>query len=242
VAIQALESRIENRLNLDGSTITRKEDASGLPLAPKLELKQTDFPKDNEVRKTWINKKIQVYLGIDIGSTTTKHALISEDRQIIHKQYVHTQGKPVEVTQNLIRAIRDELGDRIHIVGTATTGSGRNVVGDFLNVDLIIDEITAHARGAVEIEASIDTIFEIGGQDSKYIYIANTYPLDFDMNKVCAAGNGEFSPRTCEQVWHQYCRRISGNCPLVGSSHKTGRAMHCLYGIRSGFLPSARRI
>jgi predicted CoA-substrate-specific enzyme activase len=192
VAIQALESRIENHLNLDGSTITSKEDASGLPLAPKLELKQTDFPKDNEVRKTWINKKIPVYLGIDIGSTTTKHALISEDRQIIHKQYVHTQGKPVEVTQKLIRGIRDELGDKIHIVGTATTGSGRNVVGDFLNVDLIIDEITAHARGAVEIEASIDTIFEIGGQDSKYIYIANTYPLDFDMNKVCAAGTGSF--------------------------------------------------
>jgi predicted CoA-substrate-specific enzyme activase len=192
VAIQALESRIENRLNLDGSTITRKKDASGLPLAPKLELKQTDFPKDNEVRKIWINKKIPVYLGIDIGSTTTKYALISEDRQIIHKQYVHTQGKPVEVTQKLIRGIRDELGDKIHIVGTATTGSGRNVVGDFLNVDLIIDEITAHARGAVEIEASIDTIFEIGGQDSKYIYIANTYPLDFDMNKVCAAGTGSF--------------------------------------------------
>ncbi|HBF42197.1 MAG TPA: CoA activase, partial [Desulfobacteraceae bacterium] len=75
---------------------------------------------------------------------------------------------------------------------TATTGSGRNVVGDFLNVDLIIDEITAHARGAVQIEPDVDTIFEIGGQDSKYISIANTYPLDFDMNKVCAAGTGSF--------------------------------------------------
>jgi activator of 2-hydroxyglutaryl-CoA dehydratase len=40
----------------------------------------------------------------------------------------------------------------IEIIGTATTGSGRNVVGDFLNVDLVIDEITAHARGAVEID------------------------------------------------------------------------------------------
>jgi len=65
-------------------------------------------------------------------------------------------------------------------------------VGDFLDVDLIIDEITAHARGAVEIDQTIDTIFEIGGQDSKYIFIANTYPLDFDMNKVCAAGTGSF--------------------------------------------------
>jgi activator of 2-hydroxyglutaryl-CoA dehydratase len=74
----------------------------------------------------------------------------------------------------------------------ATTGSGRNVVGDFLNADLIIDEITAHARGAVEIDPAVDTIFEIGGQDSKYISISNTHPLDFDMNKVCAAGTGSF--------------------------------------------------
>jgi predicted CoA-substrate-specific enzyme activase len=84
------------------------------------------------------------------------------------------------------------LVNKIEIIGTATTGSGRNVVGDFLNADLIIDEITAHARGAVEIDPTIDTVFEIGGQDSKYIHIANTYPLDFDMNKVCAAGTGSF--------------------------------------------------
>ena len=133
-----------------------------------------------------------VYLGIDIGSTTTKYALINEEREIIHKDYVHTQGKPIEVTQRLLRNILDNVGNRIRIRGTATTGSGRNVVGDFLNVDLIIDEITAHARGAVEIDPKTDTIFEIGGQDSKYIYIVNTYPLDFDMNKVCAAGTGSF--------------------------------------------------
>ncbi len=193
VAIQALESGIKNRLNLDnGPMTTGVQDSAGLPLAPKLELKRTDFPADNEVRKLWISKKIPVYLGVDVGSTTTKYALINEDREIIHKRYVHTQGKPVEVTQKLLRAIRDEVGDKIDIIGTATTGSGRNVVGDFLNADLIIDEITAHARGAVEIDPTIDTIFEIGGQDSKYIYIANTYPLDFDMNKVCAAGTGSF--------------------------------------------------
>ena len=64
--------------------------------------------------------------------------------------------------------------------------------GPFLNVDLIIDEITAHARGAVEMDSDVDTVFEIGGQDSKYVFIANRYPLDFDMNKVCAAGTGSF--------------------------------------------------
>ena len=192
VALQALESGIENTLNLEGATASRDQDSMSLPVAPKLELKLTHFPEDNAVRKGPTQTKISVYLGIDIGSTTTKHALITEDREIIHKEYVHTQGKPVEVTQRLLKAIRDEMGDKIEIIGTATTGSGRNVVGDFLNADLIIDEITAHGRGAVEIDESIDTIFEIGGQDSKYMYIANTYPLDFDMNKVCAAGTGSF--------------------------------------------------
>jgi len=192
VALQALESGIENHLNPEESLFHQDECAFDLPVAPKLELKQTAFPEDNEVRKWFFPKKVPVYLGIDIGSTTTKYALITEEREIIHKSYVHTQGKPIEVTQNVLRTIRDEIRDKIEILGTATTGSGRNVVGDFLNVDLIIDEITAHARGAVEIESTIDTIFEIGGQDSKYIHLTHTHPLDFDMNKVCAAGTGSF--------------------------------------------------
>ena len=192
VALQALESKIDNNLNLNPFEVTSDEYRTDLPLASKLELKQTSFIEDNLIRKKLSGKDIPVYLGIDVGSTTTKYAIINEEREIIHKHYVHTQGKPIEVTQGLLKTIQDEIGKKIRIVGTATTGSGRSVVGDFLNVDLIIDEITAHARGAVEIEPFIDTIFEIGGQDSKYIYIANTYPLDFDMNKVCAAGTGSF--------------------------------------------------
>ncbi|MFH1480039.1 MAG: acyl-CoA dehydratase activase [Pseudomonadota bacterium] len=192
VALQALESGVENRLNTADLEVSKEDESVELPIASRLELKETLFLEDNEVRRRSVSGQIPVYLGLDIGSTTTKYALIDEDREIIHKCYVPTQGKPVEVTQRLLKIIRDEFGDKIRIMGTATTGSGRNVAGDFLNVDLIIDEITAHARGAVEIDNSIDTIFEIGGQDSKYISILNSYPLDFDMNKVCAAGTGSF--------------------------------------------------
>jgi predicted CoA-substrate-specific enzyme activase len=234
VALQALELGIENRLNLDGSIVTGKADSFGLPLAPKLELKHTDFAEDNEVQKRSFNKKIPVYLGIDIGSTTTKYALINEDHEIIHKTYVHTQGKPVEVTQDLLKTIRDEMGDQIDIVGTATTGSGRNVVGDFLNADLIIDEITAHARGAVEIDARIDTIFEIGGQDSKYIYIANTYPLDFDMNKVCAAGTGSF----LHELANKYGINIVGEFQEIAlsSDHPIKLAERCTVFMESDLV------
>ena len=135
---------------------------------------------------------MEAYLGIDIGSTSTKYALISDKAQILHKCYVPTRGKPIEVTQQLLRALQEEAGARVKLMAIATTGSGRNVVGDFLSSDLVIDEITAHARGAVRIDPEVDTIFEIGGQDSKYIMIENTHPFDFAMNKVCAAGTGSF--------------------------------------------------
>ena len=217
VALHALALGLENNLHLEASAFTRGKETSEVPAAPKLELKETHFPEDNEVRKRSFLKKERVYLGIDIGSTTTKYALIDENREIIHKSYVHTQGKPIEVTQGLLRIIRDELGDKVEIIGAATTGSGRNVVGDFLNADLIIDEITAHARGAVEIDSGIDTIFEIGGQDSKYIYIANAYPLDFDMNKVCAAGTGSF----LHELANKYGINIVGEFQEIALSSDT---------------------
>ena len=192
VALHAMEQGIRNQVNLEDLGRDAPEHQEKLPVASKLEIKETRFPEDNELPEVVFHEKIPVTLGIDIGSTTTKYALVTEDRQIIDKSYVHTQGKPIEVTQRLLKRISDLLGSRVEILGVATTGSGRNVVGDFLNADLIIDEITAHARGAVEIDRSIDTIFEIGGQDSKYISITNANPLDFDMNKVCAAGTGSF--------------------------------------------------
>ena len=135
---------------------------------------------------------LPVYLGVDVGSTTTKTVLMDEERHIIHKQYVQTQGKPIEVAQRLLAGIHKEFGDSLTVLGIATTGSGRHVVGDFVKADLIIDEITAHARAAVHWDPDVDTVFEIGGQDSKYIWIERGNPLDFDMNKVCAAGTGSF--------------------------------------------------
>jgi predicted CoA-substrate-specific enzyme activase len=217
VALQAFESGIENNLNLDYLDNARSFDSSDLPLAARLELKQTVFIEDNLIREKISGDVIPVYLGIDVGSTTTKYALINEEREIIHKDYVHTQGKPIEVTQRLLKTIHDEVGGKIRIKGTATTGSGRNVVGDFLNADLIIDEITAHARGAVEIDPDIDTIFEIGGQDSKYIHLVNTYPLDFDMNKVCAAGTGSF----LHELANKYGINIVGEFQDIALSSKT---------------------
>ncbi|MBW2215631.1 MAG: CoA activase [Deltaproteobacteria bacterium] len=217
VALRAMEASSEDRVDLDVLKAVGVDRHMTVPVAPRLELKQTDFHESSRIKNRSTRKMNGVYLGIDIGSTTTKYVLINENREIIHKNYVPTQGKPIEVTQRLLKSLHDDIGKTIEIAGTATTGSGRNVVGDFLNVDLIIDEITAHAAGAVEIDSDVDTIFEIGGQDSKYIYIANTYPLDFDMNKVCAAGTGSF----LHELANKYGINIVGEFQDVALSSKT---------------------
>jgi predicted CoA-substrate-specific enzyme activase len=192
LALKALEMKKQDLVNIDDFKIRDFGSNLSVPKAPKLMLKKTRFPVIKVVQNKSSFKRTKAYLGIDIGSTTSKYALISGSHELIHKCYVPTRGKPIKVTQNLLQNILNEVGDSIEIMGTATTGSGRNTVGDFLKADLIIDEITAHARGAVKIDPQVDTIFEIGGQDSKYIFISNANPLDFDMNKVCAAGTGSF--------------------------------------------------
>ncbi len=217
VALKSLELKKEKTFDLaDLKKATLRGNIS-VPKARRLVLQKTTMPEERQSPTKFLAIKTRAYLGIDVGSTTTKYALIDENHNLIHKNYVHTQGKPIEVTQRLLTHIRDELGAKIKIAGVATTGSGRYVVGDFLNADLAIDEITAHARGAVEIDPQVDTIFEIGGQDAKYISLVNTNPLDFDMNKVCAAGTGSF----LHELANKYGINIVGEFQDIALSSKT---------------------
>ena len=216
VALKAIELKKPNSFELgDLKQASQRGDIS-VPKTAPLVLEKARMPDAEKSLAKFLPQKIKTYLGIDIGSTTTKYALIDSNHQLIHKNYVHTRGKPIEVTQQLLKRILESLGGKIQIAGVATTGSGRYVVGDFLNVDLAIDEITAHARGAVEIDPAVDTIFEIGGQDSKYISLVNTHPLDFDMNKVCAAGTGSF----LHELANKYGINIVGEFEEIALSSK----------------------
>jgi predicted CoA-substrate-specific enzyme activase len=217
VALKALELKKADIFNLDDLKKASLRGDIAVPRAPRLVLKKTKLPGTGQSRGKFLAIKTRAYLGIDIGSTTTKYALIDANHNLIHKSYVHTQGKPIEVTQKLLKHIVDELGEKVEIIGVATTGSGRYVVGDFLNADLTIDEITAHARGAVEFNPRVDTIFEIGGQDSKYISLVNANPLDFDMNKVCAAGTGSF----LHELANKYGINIVGEFQDIALSSRT---------------------
>lgn len=139
--------------------------------------------------------RISVYLGIDIGSTSTKAILINEAGRPVAGFYTYTSGKPLSAAKSIFEAIAD-LSQRkktlFDIKGAGTTGSGRKFIGKIINADLIVDEITSHARAAWEINPDTDTIIEIGGQDAKFTLMENGTVTFSQMNTVCAAGTGSF--------------------------------------------------
>jgi len=145
-------------------------------------------------------EKVRVYLGLDIGSLSTNVVLIDEKHRVVARRYLPTAGKPLEAIQKGMTEIFDEVGEKVIVLGAGTTGSGRYLTGDFIGADNIVNEITAQATAAIDFDPTVDTIFEIGGQDSKYISIENGVVVDFEMNKVCAAGTGSFLEEQAEKL------------------------------------------
>ena len=145
-------------------------------------------------------EKIPVYLGIDVGSLSTNVVLIDPEHNVVSRRYLPTAGKPLEAIQRGMTEIFAEVGEHVEVIGAGTTGSGRYLTGDFIGADTIRNEITAQATAAIDYDPTVDTIFEIGGQDSKYISIENGVVVDFEMNKVCAAGTGSFLEEQAEKL------------------------------------------
>jgi len=135
---------------------------------------------------------IDAYLGVDVGSISTNVALIDGQRRVLAKAYLMTAGRPLEAVRKGLEMVREKAEGKVKILGAATTGSGRYLTGDFIGADTVINEITAQAAGAAIVNPQVDTIFEIGGQDSKYISLENGVVVDFEMNHACAAGTGSF--------------------------------------------------
>lgn len=135
---------------------------------------------------------MEVYIGIDVGSVTTKFALLDKDCQIIDSIYLRTQGKPIAMIQQGLKEIRGKLPPDAVIRGTGTTGSARYLAGVIVGADVIKNEITCQAVAALHYHPEVQTIIEIGGQDSKIIILRQGIVVDFGMNTICAAGTGSF--------------------------------------------------
>jgi predicted CoA-substrate-specific enzyme activase len=150
-------------------------------------------------------KKVTAYLGIDIGSVSTNLVVIDEHGNMLHEIYLRTQGRPIEVVQKGLKEIEETISDMLDIRGVGTTGSGRELIGELIGADTVNDEITAHKTGSTHVckilgMSPVDTIFEIGGQDSKFIRLDKGVVVDFTMNEACAAGTGSFLEEQAEKL------------------------------------------
>lgn len=142
----------------------------------------------------------KAYLGIDIGSISTKGVVIDKDNNIVASTYLWTRGNPLKAVKEVLVDIKKQLPKNYKVVGVGTTGSARKLVGTILGANIIKNEITAHAIGTLSKYPDIRTIIEIGGQDSKIILLKDQVVIDYAMNTLCAAGTGSFLSSQAERL------------------------------------------
>lgn len=194
-AIEAIQAEVIDRPLLDClNTVKTRQFDTLLPLKDSYE--KVTYIKNNGNIKP--EPGMKVILGIDAGSTTTKAALLeNESGGVIASIYLRTHGNPVMAARKCLDEIQQQLKDcPVDIINVAVTGSGRELVSVSFNSCLSFNEILAHARAAKATHPDVDTIFEIGGQDAKFISLLQGIPVDYAMNDGCSAGTGSFLEET----------------------------------------------
>ncbi len=172
----------------------------------------------------------QLSLGVDVGSVSTNFVVIDKSNNVVEKLYIRTNGRPIEAMSKGLSLLYKKLGGNVHIRAAGTTGSGRQLANVLIGADAIKNEITAHAAAACHMVPDVQTVLEIGGQDSKIILIQDSVVCDFAMNTVCAAGTGSFLDRQASRLqipieeFGSYALRskspvrIAGRCAVFAES------------------------
>lgn len=173
---------------------------------------------------------MKAYMGIDVGSVSTDLVLIDDDNKLLADVYLRTLGQPIAAVQEGLKIISEDIPSDLEVVAVGTTGSGRDLAGAIVGADVVKNEITAHAVAGSAYLPGVQTIIEIGGQDSKIIILRNGIVSDFAMNSVCAAGTGsfldqqatrlgipieEFGPKALKSTTSV---RIAGRCSVFAES------------------------
>jgi predicted CoA-substrate-specific enzyme activase len=173
---------------------------------------------------------MDLYLGVDVGSVTTKFALMTSDKKIYSSCYLKTSGDPIAALKTGLKYIQSHYPSGGVIRGVGTTGSARHLAGVVVGADMVKNEITAHAVAAITLLPEVRTVFEIGGQDSKLIIIRDQVVEDFAMNTICAAGTGSFLEHQAVRLGipieefgklalqAQQSVRIAGRCTVFAES------------------------
>ena len=174
--------------------------------------------------------KTELCLGIDVGSVSTNLVMTDIDGKVVEKLYLRTNGRPIEAIIKGMGIFKSKLSKDAVIIGAGATGSGRQLANAIIGADIIKNEITAHATAACHVVPEVSTILEIGGQDSKIIFVENGIVCDFSMNSVCAAGTGSFLDRQASRLdipieefggfalRSKFPVRIAGRCAVFAES------------------------
>jgi predicted CoA-substrate-specific enzyme activase len=171
-----------------------------------------------------------IYLGIDVGSVTTKFAAVDRVGHMVASHYSRTVGRPIETIQEGLRQTQALLPSRVRVAGVGATGSGRQLAGVIVGADLVKNEITSHAVAALHFVPEVQSVMDIGGQDSKLILLRGGIVVDFAMNSVCAAGTGSFLEQQANRLGvtiqelgqraldSRHPVRIAGRCTVFAES------------------------
>ncbi len=180
------------------------------------------MPNPDQDVQLAVDGVIDAYLGVDVGSVSTNVVVMDRSMRVLSKRYLPTAGRPIEAVKQGLAEVGAEIGQRVRILGAGTTGSGRYLTGDMIGADVVRNEITAQATAAAAIDPEVDTIFEIGGQDSKFISLRNGAVVDFEMNKACAAGTGSFLEEQAERLGIRIKQEFEGRAFLATSPCRFG--------------------
>ncbi len=126
-------------------------------------------------------------LGIDIGSTTVKIAIIDEENNILFSSYERHFANIQETLKNIVNEAHKELGDIE--VAPMITGSGGLSIGAHLDIPFV-QEVVSVATSLKDFAPQTDVAIELGGEDAKIIYF--TGGIEQRMNGICAGGTGSF--------------------------------------------------
>ncbi len=144
---------------------------------------------------------VRGFIGIDGGSTSTKAALLSPEREVLVKAYQLSKGNPIEDTIEILGKIRqqvEEQGATLEVLGIGTTGYAKDILKDVLHADVALVETVAHTQAGLHFYPDTDVICDVGGQDIKIIILNQGRVVDFKLNTQCSAGNGYFLQSTAQ--------------------------------------------
>jgi predicted CoA-substrate-specific enzyme activase len=172
------------------------------------------------------------YMGIDLGSVSLNVVVVDAKNQVRTARYHRTEGRPLLV---LLASLEELATEFSTFQGIVATGSGRKLLSQTLDVP-DINEIVTQARAACYCYPGVRTIVEIGGQDSKLIFVdrdtstGEPVVVDHVLNEVCAAGTGSFLDLQAHRLGMAVERmgslamkakhpaRISGRCSVFAKS------------------------